>query len=96
MKISELIKELEEFKTNNGDLEILTREDGFGGYAMHTCDGVENRTSKLYAYECNENGSNEKIIKKLFPQWDGNDDSLDDIEPISCAVISSGTMLYAT
>lgn len=93
MKISELILELENFKTKNGDTEVLTREDGFGGHAMHTCDGIS--SDKLYAYECAENG-NEKIIKELFPEWDGDDDSLDDLKPLSCVVINSGTMLYAT
>ena len=93
MKISDLIKELEEVKEKKGNLEILTRDNGFGGYAMHTCNGLSN--TNLYAYECAENG-NEEIIKELFPEWNGKDESLDDLTPIPCVVINSGTMLYAT
>ena len=92
MKISELINQLEELKNEHGDIEVLTKEDGFGGYAMHTCEGTN--THEIYPGDLYETG--DESVKEFFPEWDGDEDTLEDFEPINCAVILSGHVLYST
>jgi hypothetical protein len=92
MKISQLIEKLEEFKSRLGDAEVLVEERGFGGYAMHT---VRNVSEDGLCGGSIEDRPDDSILKDIFPEWDGDQDTLDDQE-IKCVSLSTGTLLYAT
>lgn len=91
-RISELIAKLEVIKAEHGDSPMLIKEDGFGGYAIHTfgsCD-IEER----YAGNKFEVNLKEKEIKEIIPEYDGTTESLD--KDFNCVVFSRGTMIYST
>jgi hypothetical protein len=98
MKISKLIKELEKFKNLHGDAEVLTRIDGFGGYGIHNCGGISE--DQLYPSEFYEGGEDGNVtdttIKELFPEWNGDHETLDNMNPITCVVINNGHPLYSS
>ena len=96
MKISELEAQLAILKAKLGDVQILVEEKGFGGYAMHTCTGA--KESSINSGDLGENGyPNNDVIQELFPEWDGNEDSLEDLDSeVTCVEINLGTMLYST
>jgi hypothetical protein len=63
---------------------------------MHTVDGVGE--TSLQCYDLGENGyPDADVIKELFPEWDGNEDTLEDFDgKAKCVEINMGTMLYAS
>ena len=67
MKASELIIHLQGLIEKHGDQQVLVREDGCGGYGMHTTWCSDNVNS-IYVEDLGENDepSNE-MIKELFP-----------------------------
>jgi len=94
MKISELIKELEEFKAKHGDLVVVSKEDGMGGYGMLLSEGISKYPDTINGYHF-EDIDDEQNIKKVFPEWDGNEDTLDDLE-VKVAILYTGDTLYST
>jgi hypothetical protein len=99
MNISSLIEKLEEFKEKYGDIPVLTKQDGFGGYGIYDCDGVREWT--VHPYEFSSGGENGQITKRLtqrfFPEWDGvSDDTLESLNNKKCVCLCSGTLIYAS
>tara|TARA_R110000772_G_scaffold20466_5_gene57010 strand:+ start:157589 stop:157870 length:282 start_codon:yes stop_codon:yes gene_type:complete len=74
MKISELIKDLEEMKNEHGDLTVMLEEDG---YELLLCDKISVETVGWYHIE---NVYNIDLIKEVFTEWDGNEDTLEKFE----------------
>jgi len=93
MKISTLIKQLEEIKEKYGDLPILIYEQGFGGHALLTFGRCEK--SEMYAGSLLEDDNlDEKQVKEIIPEYDGNEDSLD--KDFDYVQISGGSMIYSS
>ena len=98
MKITDLIKKLEDIKEKDGDVPIVVKHDGFGGYGILICDGVIQTTISPWAMaEGGEYGNiTDKDIRIFFPNWDGNDDSLDTMDKAKCVCINGGKLIYAS
>ena len=96
MRISELITKLQEIEKEHGDLTVLSQEDGFGGYSMNTLsEKVSIETISLSSLLYSEEGVDEEVGKQLFPEWDGDPDSDQDLA-LNCLVLNTGYFLYAT
>lgn len=96
MKISKLIAKLEAVKAKHGDIPVFIEQQGYGGHALHTTeakDSLQNLTLMTLLHSDQE--LDEKEIKKIFPEWDGDIDSEQDLKT-KYFEISTGTMLYAT
>ena len=98
IRVSKLIKELQEFEKKHGNVPVLMREDGYGGHAMHYISGVENHPTKIYPHSFEDIDKDDPKVKALFPKWDGDPESLwnSEMEPIKCLEIGAGDILYAT
>tara|TARA_R110000868_G_scaffold76573_2_gene220095 strand:- start:28736 stop:29053 length:318 start_codon:yes stop_codon:yes gene_type:complete len=104
LKISDLIKELEEFKEKHGDLIVVSKEDGFGGYAMLEAAGLCEYTEGITGYEVAHGGEDgsvtDEMIYSLFPNWDGNHDELendvDEKYEAKIAILATGNLIYST
>lgn len=94
IRISELIKTLEELKDKHGDVPVLTKEDGFGGYAIHEAALPDDY--ELFISDFFEEGSNTEKAKEFFPEWNGEDNTIDDIKPITCVCMYTGSTIYST
>jgi hypothetical protein len=95
MVISELISKLEELKNKIGDVQVLVEHEGFGGYAIHTLEDVGE--SSLSSYDIDEDNYDYDVIRRLFPDWDGDEDTFEDFDSeVNCVEIKMGTMLYAS
>ena len=99
MKISELIKQLENFKNEHGDAPVVTLNEGFGGYGVYLCSGIgtKEKISPWYLMDGGENGnlSNEDILK-IIPDWDGKQESLENMNSIICVCIEGKKLIYAS
>ena len=98
MKISDLIKQLEKFRDENGDVPVVTQYSGMGGYAISTCARISLTTiSPLYMEDCGENGNiKDKDIIDIFPDWDGTQKSIKTMDRAKCVCIEGGTLIYAS
>jgi len=101
IRISNLIDELEAFKELNGDLIVVSKEDGFGGYAICASAGICEETENVGGYEVAHGGEGgmvtDEMITELFPDWDGDHDRLDAEDPqVSVAVLAVGNMICST
>jgi hypothetical protein len=96
MIISELINELEEYKKTHGDLLVVSRSDGFGGYAMSLSGGIYCKGSPdtINGWDF-EDIDDELGIKSVFPDWDGTEDSLDELSE-DVVVLCAGSNIYTT
>ena len=96
MKISELIEKLTKIKEKHGDIPVLVEEEGYGGHALHTlkCDKRRVHNLELGTLIWSDE-PNEELIKELFPDWDGNMESEQQLE-IKYVELSTGKMLYST
>ena len=93
VKISELIEKLEQIKVKHGDLMVLGEMSGYGGHAIHTVtECVE--VSNINLYDMLDH-SCENEIKEIFPEWDGDIDTEQDLS-VDYVEISLGGMLYST
>lgn len=90
MKISQLIEQLEELKKMHGDVPMLIRVTGFGGYAMHTVDSVSETSLCTGDFEEEDNFTEEEI-KEMLPTYDPEKD-----DEFVCAEIEIGSLIYAT
>lgn len=99
MKISKLIAKLEKAKEKHGDIEVFIREEGFGGYAVHECTGLEQGKEEIELYDCLESRNAEEL-KDYFPDVILNDDGEPineyDVKPLVGVVIAVGIRFYAT
>ncbi len=98
MIISELINQLEQAKKEFGDIHVFIQEDGFGGRAVYACVGPSKWTEEIYPGELLEHMSLEKEeIQKLFPNYNGDEESLETMEETAIGVvIKSGGLIYST
>ena len=96
MKISQLIKTLEGLQASLGDVPVVIEERGYGGYAVHTCGAVNK--SSIRTYDLGEDGyPDADTLKELFPQWDGQEDSFEELDAeCICVEIQMKTCLYST
>jgi len=95
MKASELINKLNKLIEEHGDLNIYTKQDGFGGYMiLELSDNVELDT--LNIGEILDEGNLEPDeIKKIFTEWNGDYESDVDYET-DIIVINNANILYST
>jgi hypothetical protein len=98
MKISDLIKQLEAAKEKHGDIHVFTKEYGMGGEAYYTCGGVSKHTEAIYPGDILEHMQlSEAEIKELFPEYNGDEDTLEKMPGYSVGiVIAGGNLIYAT
>lgn len=98
MRISELINQLEQTKKEFGDIHVFTQVSGFGGRAVYTCIGPSKWTEKIYPNQLLEHMSlDTEEIKKLFPNYNGDEESLETMEETAIGVaIESGDLIYST
>jgi hypothetical protein len=101
IRVSKLIKELQElqeFEKKHGNVPVLMREDGMGGHAMFFVDGVCSNPTEIGLYDFEDIDDNEEKVKALFPDWDGDAETVyeSDMKPVKCLEISTGEMLYST
>jgi len=82
MILSELIKNLEDYKSKLGDVEVFTQDEGFGGYSFSTFGGISE--DELTPESCED--SSDEMIKEIFG----------DKEKIECVVIHTGHILFST
>lgn len=68
MRISEMIKELENFKLELGDVEVVVTINGFGGHATHCTTNVYK--SSLDAFSAEESDIDETEFREIFPDTD--------------------------
>lgn len=98
IKVSELIKQLQEFQEKHGDLPVIFKHEGYGGYAMNTILKLDNSVGKIDPDYIDMIEDNDQDIKELFPQWSGDSEDFfeGEFNPAKCAVLKHGKMLYAT
>lgn len=90
MKISVLIKELEEIKSSHGDLPIIvSTKINYG-----STENILSRVSKTSFYGGKEIQENldEDEIKEIFPEYDGTWESLDN--DFDCILLYSGSQIF--
>ena len=92
MKISEMEAALAKIKAQHGDIELTIHRSGYGGYEVTTVADVTSTTESLWRME----DGDEKSIKTIFPEWDGEEESIDSIADKRVAQISMGGTLYTT
>lgn len=103
MKASVLVQALNKLIEKHGDLHVIGRQDGFGGYAMHLVDkpSTHLRTISLEDFEEEPEAH---ILKELFPDLkapegvfdeDGNI-QVPDGAKVRCIELSFGSMIYST
>ena len=93
MKALEMIKALSELVEKHGDLTIVGKEKGFGGYAMHLVDKPSSQPITIGTYDF-EDEPDEETMKELFPGLEFDED-MPDIE-VKCIQISFGSIIYST
>jgi hypothetical protein len=98
IRISQLIKELQQFEKKYGNLPVLMREDGMGGHAMIYVSGVDKSPTRIHPSDFEDVDDNEPKVLALFPDWDGEPESLldSDMKSVKCVEIGIGEMLFAT
>lgn len=87
MKVSELIKQLEDFKNKNGDVPVLLKEEGFDGYGVSTLSHVSE--DEIYPEYIDFEGYN--IENPSDFNFTGDSD-----DPVKCLILTAGQLLYST
>ena len=74
------------------------REDGMGGYGMIYVSGVDKQPTEIGPYHFEDVDDDDPKVKSLFPDWDGDAETLcdSDMKPVKCVEIGAGEMLYST
>lgn len=95
MKIKNLIKKLSKIESKHGDVEVFIEVSGFGGHSIHKItDDVSlsafNLQDLLYS-----DFSDEKTIKNIFPEWNDDMDSEQELT-IDYVELSASSVLYST
>ena len=99
IRISHLLKSLEDIKAKHGDLVVFTKFEGMGGYALSLAEGPTDDDDVFEVHpSCFEDEPDAHIVKELWPEkeWDGELESLDNFPPVTGVVIEMGSTLYTT
>ena len=92
-----MISNLENLKEKIGDVEVTFREEGCGGHAIHTIEGISESTIHSCDHEWDESDEDDRnAFKSLFPMWDGETEFYDTNFTVDSIEISTGKKLYAT
>lgn len=96
MKISELISNLQEIQSTNGDIPVVVHVEGFGGYGEYIIKTIVG--SEMYGSNVLSEGNlDDNDLKEFFPEWDGKDvDDIDTDKDVIYASINCGTEIYST
>ena len=81
----------------NGDAEVVITEKGYGGQTDYICDGVSEYPTEIYAYMVGgEDYTDYDVVKELFPEWDGDEETVEELEPTKGFVLTTGTIVYSS
>jgi len=94
IRISELIDQLEKLKSQLGDVPVLTRVSGFGGYGIYTVDSATK--ASIHTYHLEENFDSD-IAEMFFPECAGDYELFKQLDEESvCVQINDGAEIYTT
>ena len=96
MRISKLLKILEEVKQKKGDILVGTVEHGFGGYALNMAK--ESKVDDIYKFTPydKEEEFDESTRMELWPDWDGEEETMKDAGEINIFVLHADQNIYTS
>lgn len=98
-----MVKALNELIEKHGDLHLVGREDGFGGYGMHLVEKPDSRLTTIGLDHFEEEPS-AHVLKELFPDLEIPEEGIFDDDghlqvqhqEIKCIEIPFGSLIYST
>jgi hypothetical protein len=95
MKVSELIAVLEKVQAAEGDILICVKEHGFGGYNVSTMTASADSFDEISPADCEEE-PDRPTATELWPDWDGEEETIDSIPPVKVLLLHTGLIIYST